>query len=115
LTTARVQITNNSSRLIPALSSTENPFRLSWRFIGAQDLQPISSFDTRQDLAFDIPSHTSTLLTVELAPPAQAGTYLLEVTAVQELIAWFFDQGTPIAVSDQLLIVDGKGNVLVNP
>jgi hypothetical protein len=113
LTSAQVEITNNSSLPIPAISLSGNTFGLSWRFIRAEDQKPWSSFDTRKYLDYDIPAHNKILVTIELAPPNQEGSYLLEVSAVQELIAWFYDRGTPIARSIQQLIVDRQGNVLV--
>ena len=113
MTTAQVEITNNSSLPIPAHSSSGNPFELSWRFIGAEDQKPLSTFYTRKGLDFDIPAHGTTLETIEITPPNQAGRYKLEVTAVQELVAWFYERGTAMAESGQQLYVNSQGKVKV--
>ena len=110
----KIEVSNNSSYNLPALSSTGNPFRLSWRFIDVKNNQPLSGFDTRKDLDFDIPAGSKSVVQTEINPPPEIGQYRIEVSAVQEGVAWFHLNGMPTALSIQIIAVDRSGNYSIS-
>jgi len=105
----QVDIENHSSLTLPAESSSENIFRLSWRMIDAKLNNPVSGFDSRKNLFFDIPAGGHALMTIVTDPPVEEGEYLVEVSAVQEFIAWFHDRGMLPARSAQTIKVEASG------
>ncbi len=113
LVSAQVEITNDSSMTLPALSSTGNFVGLSWRFVDFQNRNPLSGFDTREYLDFDVLPGQRFIKSIYITPPAHPGCYLLEVTAVQELVVWFYDRGVPIARSEQELVVNAQNQILI--
>jgi hypothetical protein len=92
---AAVNITNNSSSDLTPLTIDGVPLRLSWRLIPRADLPQTglqSGWDPRQDL------HGSVLagenLEVEIADIAAGpGDFELQVSLVQEGVAWLHDLG----------------------
>ena len=110
-----VEISNHSSYDLPWFSLTGNPFRLSWRFVQVDDNTPISGFDTRQDLVKDVPPNTNSFVTISASPPSETGRYQIEVTAVQEEVAWFQDRGMPVAKSDQIISIDLSNKITFIP
>ena len=106
----QIDVENHSSQTLPAESSSGNPFRISWRMINATQVETImTGFDTRKDLFSDIPAGGHALMTIVTVPPTEKGKYLVEVSAVQESIAWFYDRGMLIPRSTQIINVDGSG------
>jgi len=102
----QVDVENHSSLTLPAESASGNPFRLSWRMIDADTSNPISDFDTRKDLISDIPAGGHSVLTINTIPPTKMGKYLVEISAVQELVAWFQDRGMVPVKSTLTIYVD---------
>lgn len=111
----QVVISNQSSYNLPWISLTGNPFRLSWRYVRVDDNTPISDFVTRQDLSKEIPQKTNSTVTISAQPPPETGRYHIEVTAVQEHFAWFYDRRVPIARSNQIIEVDLAGKISILP
>jgi hypothetical protein len=90
-----VSILNTGEQVFSSLSS-RGPIRLSWRFIPvAQNGQPISMPDwgPRKELYFALSKGQTDIEIMELALPAHAGRYQLEMTLVQDGVAWFHDLG----------------------
>jgi hypothetical protein len=97
-------ITNGSSFNLPAGSATDTPIRLSARFINVRG-GPSPGWDLRQDLAIDIPPGETQHVEIPIAPPATPGKYWVELSMVQEAVAWFHDHGMPIPRSTQAVVV----------
>jgi hypothetical protein len=110
----QVDIENNSSQTLPAESSTGNPFSISWRITDANDGNPVSDFDTRKYLSSDIPAGSHALMTIIAAPPTIKGKFNIEVSAVQENIAWFHDRGMDLAKSTQIIIVNDLNQWIIS-
>ncbi len=100
-----VFIENTSDEIFSTLS-TKGPIRLSWRFIR---IDKDDQFNTnpawieRKDLNFALKPGQVEVEKLKIALPAQAGRYQLEVSMVQEGVAWFHDLG--MVVSKHLLEV----------
>jgi hypothetical protein len=103
-----VSIDNKSSVLLPAYSLT-TPIRLLTRFVDPRaaptDPEHGPSW-SRQDVAFDIPPGTSQQVEIGVAPPADPGSYRVEVSMVQDNVAFFHDHGMHIPVSAQTVDVN---------
>jgi hypothetical protein len=63
---------------------------------------------------FDVPAHGRTLLDITVDVPHKAGQYKLQVSIVQEGVAWFHDKGMSIATSEQVVNVDQAGQVTIS-
>lgn len=100
-----IDVENHSSILLPAGSLSGNPFQLSWRMIDTNQKDPYQGFDSRKDLISDIPPGDHALMTIITSPPTEKGEYSVEISAVQENIAWFHDRGMSISKSTQKIIV----------
>jgi hypothetical protein len=103
----RVSLTNHAQAAIPARSSTQNPIYLSWRWVKLAPSEPASDFTTRKQLDFDIQPGEPTFQVLGVALPKTAGLYQLQVTAVQEGVAWFTGSHA-IASTKQLINVDAN-------
>ncbi len=91
----QIAIRNGSPVAISTLSN-KGPIRLSWR------IRPIDSpsasgsdigWNTRRDLFVVIKPNETVLETVVTELPAKKGRFILEVTLVQEGVAWFHNLG----------------------
>lgn len=90
-----LSIENASDEMLSTLS-TKGPIRLSWRFIpvdAAGHLKENPPWTERKDLNFALKPGQTEAETLNIALPAQAGRYRLEVSMVQDGIAWFHDLG----------------------
>ena len=90
-----VTMENASDEILSTLS-TKGPIRLSWRFVpididGQRKENP--AWIGRKDLSFELKSGQKETETLKIALPAQAGLYQLEVSMVQDGVAWFHDLG----------------------
>jgi hypothetical protein len=74
----------------------------------------LTGFDERRDLDYDIHPNEKAVLTIKIVPPKQSGQYQLEVAAVQESIDWFFNRGSPIVKSEQVIIIDNQNNLTIS-
>jgi hypothetical protein len=97
-------IDNQSSVTLPAYSAT-TPIRLLTRFIDAYAAPPEPGhgpgWNSRQDIAFDIPPGTSQQVVIVVAPPADPASYRVEISLVQDGVAFFHDHGLHIPISAQ--------------
>jgi hypothetical protein len=90
-----VTIENSSDEIFSTLS-TKGPIRLSWRFIQLDTegrSKENSDWIERKDLSFALKPGQKETETLKIALPAQAGRYQLEVSLVQDGVAWFHDLG----------------------
>ena len=90
-----VSIENTSDETLRALS-TIGPIRLSWRFVQIDKemlLKENPEWLGRKDLSFALKSGQTETVKLKIALPARAGRYQLEVSLVQEGVAWFHDLG----------------------
>lgn len=109
-TRAQVEVTNDSAELIPAGSSSGNPFEISWSLVGDPGTTAAAG---AAGLEFDIRPHAAALVTFDITPPSQPGTYQLEVTALQRNLPWPVEWGVPAATYEKPIVVDGQGNMTV--
>jgi hypothetical protein len=111
-------IDNNSPVTLPTYSTTGMPIRLSTRFIDThatpRDLEHGAGWNSRQDIAFDIPPGSSQSVTIPIAPPAEPGTYRVAVSMVQDGVAWFHDHGLHIPISAQTVAMDQDHTVHIS-
>jgi hypothetical protein len=92
-------IQNTADFPFSANSLLDKPIRISWRYIGDDGI-PMSGWDSRLDLPFDIPAkgklHVSLMLDNEKASKSKK----VEVTLVQELVFWAHDVGLQAVAID---------------
>jgi hypothetical protein len=70
--------------------------RLSYRWIEAESsVQSLYGFDTRTALPMAVKPNALITLNMEIKAPSRQGEYWLEIEAVQELVAWYKDKGSP--------------------
>ena len=96
-----IKINNNSTEDFNPLSSKGN-VRLSWRFVplnaeGVALNNP--EWDTRKDLWFVIKSGESFSNMIDIDSQNPPGYYRLEVSMVQEAVAWLYDLGMPVGTA----------------
>jgi hypothetical protein len=87
---ATVTILNAGGHPFAARSAVGKPLRLAWRYRDAAG-RPMSGWDTRRDLPFDIPAHGRLQVVLPLDVPV--GAAALELSMVQEFVFWFHDVG----------------------
>ena len=87
-----LNIVNHGSQSISAISIIDKPVRLSWRLINAAG-EPLTGWDTRKDLPFDVPANGSLSITIPIDTKSAQGAKALEVTLVQEFVFWGHDIG----------------------
>ena len=68
---------------------------LSYRWVDACSSVPLSGFDNRTALPAVVKPGAEIKLNMEIKGPSKPGKYYLEIEAVQELVAWFKDKGSP--------------------
>ena len=73
------------------------PVKLSWRFVAAANPQSAQPWEARQDLTLMIAANSAYEIPFKTMLPREKGTYLLEVTLVQEGFAWFHEFGMKLA------------------
>lgn len=96
----KVTIHNQSDQSIPAHSATDNFIRLSWRFTDIFG-KPLSEWNNRRNLDFDIPEHGKLSMNLRIDPPKDQGSYYIEFSVVQELVAWLHNLGMPVPRSTE--------------
>lgn len=90
-----VMIENTSNEIFSTLS-TKGPTRLSWRFVRIDTGLPLkesSEWVGRKDLNFTLKPGQTKTEKLKIALPTLEGRYQLEVSLVQEGVAWFHDLG----------------------
>lgn len=94
----RLRIDNSGSRSIAAGSALGKPVRVSWRFVGS-DGKPLTGWDARKDLMFDVPGNGSSVVTIPIDPGADMRWNSLEFSIVQEGVFWGHDVGVvPLSI-----------------
>lgn len=73
------------------------PIRLSYRWIETDRsvTSVVPGFDTRTALPAAVKPNAEVALNIWIDAPSMPGKYWLEIEAVQELVAWFKDKGSP--------------------
>lgn len=93
------RVHNSGSVPIAARSAVNKPMRISWRLLN-QDGSPISGWDTRKDLPFDIAPGKSVKMTITLDPKGLPEGGGIEITLVQENVFWGHDIGvSPLQIT----------------
>lgn len=108
---------NFTDAALAAISDSHQPIRFSWRFVAA-DASPSHTdgwnrWETRGDLHEDVPPHGDAVTRLLVDGPALPGQYLLEVSMVQEGVAWFHERGMPIERGTVRVDVDRAGQVSI--
>jgi hypothetical protein len=87
-----IKVKNNGALQISAASAVNKPLRLSWRFIGA-DVSPLSGWDRRKSIPYDIPANGSVNVRVPVQPESVEAGQKLQMSIVQEFAFWGHDVG----------------------
>lgn len=87
-----LKISNLGNLLIAAQSGLGKPMRISWRFLDASG-NPVSGWDTRKDLAFDIPAQGNLKIQIAIDQKMEIKGGALQVSLVQEGVFWAHDIG----------------------
>jgi hypothetical protein len=97
---AKIIIHNASPSVFYTFSLSEKPIRLSWRFIPLSHTgEPFSEpgWEPRKDLYRMISPNESIIERIDSILPKIPGSYLFEVSLVQDGVAWFHEWGMKIA------------------
>jgi hypothetical protein len=90
-----VEIINSSIKYFSANSKMGKPIRISWRFIDAAG-QPLSGWDARKNLPFDIPANGKLNISFSLdASINKINVKSISISLVQEGVFWAHDIGIP--------------------
>ena len=87
-----VRIRNSGDLAIAAVSAVYKPVRISWRAIDATG-DPLSGWDTRKDLTFDVPAYGSLDIRIPIEAKFIEHARALEFSLVQEAVFWGHDIG----------------------
>lgn len=87
-----LQIINSGEKLVAAQSGLGKPIRISWRFLDVKG-NPVTGWENRKDLPFDIPAHGSITARISIDPRDTVKGGSLQVSLVQELVFWAHDIG----------------------
>jgi hypothetical protein len=108
----RLQILNNSDQVLPSLFKGPKRFYLSGRLVKQETAAKVTEFEAREELDADVPPHAK--LSQDLYLPVTGdGHYLVEASAVQELVGWLHDLGTPPARTSKIVEVKGGTVTLI--
>jgi hypothetical protein len=88
----RLIISNSADNSFSALSSLGKPIRISWRFIDAVG-QPLSGWERRKALPFDIPAKGELEIIFPLEPSNIDNATAVQISLVQENFFWAHDIG----------------------
>lgn len=92
-------VVNNNDISISAKSGVGRPIRVSWRYFD-ESCKPRSEWDTRKDIAVDIPAKGLLPIKISLDKSSLNNSCGIEVSIVQELVFWGHDIGvTPLRVN----------------
>lgn len=86
----QVRLTNNGSETWP--SSGRNPVHLSYRWRLPESGEIVVADGLRTVLREDVPPGASQISALQVRAPTEAGFCLLEISLVQEQVAWFCDR-----------------------
>lgn len=110
--TVELVVGNGLDTVLASVSDSNQPIRFSWRFLSVDTGAPVSAdWATRSELRKDVPAHASEQLRLLIDAPSTPGRYRLEMTMVQEDVAWFHERGMPIARSAQVIEVGSDGRI----
>ena len=108
-----VSLSNINNESIHAISATNQPVRLSWRFLDAESRTPLSGWDSRMDISFDIPANGILKEHFIVLSPKTPGMYRISFSVVQESVRWLHDIGFNPPFSRQTVSVDTHGFVSI--
>lgn len=69
--------------------------KLAYRWVDAHSSVPLSGFDNRTALTAAVEPSAEITMNMGIEAPSRPGKYWLEIEAVQELVNWFKDKGSP--------------------
>lgn len=108
-----VEVDNAADTPLGSLSDNGQAVRFSWRFLAAGTAADAAvGWDTRSELRSDVPAHGRVRQRLRVDAPMAPGRYRLEVSMVQEGVAWFHDRGMAVAHGSREIDV-GSGGRLV--
>ena len=91
-------IKNAGKTAIAASSSVGYPIRVSWRYLDPTG-KPVSGWDTRRDIPFDIPAHGALPMWIAIDPAMEVAGGTLEISLVQDGRFWAHDIGVkPLSI-----------------
>jgi hypothetical protein len=93
-----ISIVNLGSQTIYS-GNLQNQIRISWRFL-KPDGNPVSGWDTRKNLNFDIPSNGKIQIQIPIDQNMEVNNGTLEISMVKEGAFWLHDLGIkPLEIS----------------
>lgn len=96
---AEITIANSSIKHFSANSAIGKPIRISWRYLDIKG-KPLSSWDVRKNLPFDIPGSGKLQISIPLELSKMNNASAVQVSLVQELVFWGHDIGLePLTIS----------------
>jgi hypothetical protein len=98
----QVEVFNGSSMVLPSVYRGSKAFYVSGRLIDATTGIPVTGFDVREELRADVLPGDKLTQFFRLSVPRD-GRFIVETSAVQELVAWTHDHGAPPARSAQAI------------
>ncbi len=91
---AHIAIRNDSDTVLASVSSGRaSPISISWQFREKFTDKPLTGWDPRWRLPWDVSPHGSSAFVVTVVPPETAGKFQLCFSIVQDGVAWFHDLG----------------------
>jgi hypothetical protein len=87
-----VIIENPSEIKFSVLSETNHPIKVSWRYLDPSG-KPLSGYDTRENIRFDIPAHGNLAVSFPLVWPSDKAVSAIQISIVQEGLFWGHDIG----------------------
>lgn len=105
------QLSNRGATVLPSVSNSRQPIRFSWRFVADGAAPALADFAPRFDLPLDVPAHGKLDQPLQVNAPKKPGRYRIEVTLVQEGVAWFHLKGMPLGEGAPRIIVALDGRV----
>lgn len=106
-----VAVANDADTPLGSLSDDGQSVRFSWRFVAAGAAAGAVGWDARSELRRDVPAHGRVHQRLRIDVPRVPGRYRLEVSMVQEGVAWFHDRGMAAARGSREIDVGPDGRL----
>ena len=92
---------------VVGLDKERNALRIGCRWIDAESNKQLSGYDDRFDIPYDLPPGDTATVPAVLKTPAAPGNYTMQCDAVQELVHWFHDLGSPEGIAPVVVLDAG--------
>lgn len=111
--TVEIDVHNGADTRLGSLSDTGQSVRFSWRFVAIGDTAPDGiGWEARSELRSDVPAHGQVRQRLRIDVPRTPGRYRLDVSMVQEGVAWFHGRGTALAHGPREIGIGADGRLV---